>query len=384
MDICFLLPPAEYYSPKSGGAVATIAMQHASNLLSRGHSVKILADINGDELYPVGDILPIKSMSKSDLSLAQRGLSRLRRHYEEADLAYYEYYRGSFVSVLNGLASRPDAVVVFNDLVSPIYVKRALPGTKVIVNLQNEQRTRRKDVSATIDSVHTFVACSQYIRKWTGETYNIPAEKLAVINNGVDLDQFRPRQDYLVSQQPLRVLFVGRIDRNKGPDIAADAIASLQKEGIPIRLTVAGGLWFYGHGNEMSDPFFRELRVKMDAVGAEYLGYVTRDKVAAVVREHDVVCVLSRSHDPNPLVCLEAMASGCAVIGADRGGIPDAVEQVGLLVDPDDFPAVVDSLRKLATSADTLRIQKEKSYLRALQASWSATVDKFQEVLQRQ
>ncbi|MGA2163148.1 MAG: hypothetical protein ABSH36_01610, partial [Solirubrobacteraceae bacterium] len=51
-----------------------------------------------------------------------------------------------------------------------------------------------------------------------------------------------------------RVLFLGRIDPNKGPDIAADAVATLRAEGLQVKLTVAGGLWFYGHGREMEDP----------------------------------------------------------------------------------------------------------------------------------
>jgi glycosyltransferase involved in cell wall biosynthesis len=108
---------------------------------------------------------------------------------------------------------------------------------------------------------------------------------------------------------------------------------------------------------------------------------VTRPNVPALVRAHDVVCVLSRSNDPNPLVCLEAMASGCAVIGSDRGGIPDAFGEAGILVDPDDFDSVVTHLRRLAVDPEELQFQKYLSLQRAAKASWGNTVDRLLDVI---
>ena len=202
-----------------------------------------------------------------------------------------------------------------------------------------------------------------------------------MVHSGVDLDAFTPKADFLDHHTPLRTLFIGRIDPNKGPDIAADAVAVLQKEGQPISMTVAGGLWFYGHGKEMDDPFFRSLKEKMDAVNANYLGYVTREKVPNVVREHDVAFVLSRSNEPFGLVSLEAMASGCAVIASNRGGLPEACGGAAMLVDPDDTDSVVKLLRKLAMDADLLKVWKQRSVSHASRASWDTVGDKLNSVL---
>lgn len=382
MHICFLNMPIEYYSPVSGGAVATIIMQTAKELIARGHQVTVLTPTNDDPIYSVGKIVPLDARQRDQLSLPQRALSRLRHETWAWDYAYYEYYLASFQRALSRLAPAPDVVICFNDLVSPWYIRPLLPRAKILVNLQNEQGTRQGDIGGTIRAVDTFVACSKHIRRWTQQKYTVPDSKLAVINNGIDLEAFYPRPDYQEPSACLKVLFIGRIDRNKGPDIAADAVAVLQREGLPVHLTVAGGLWFYGHGNEMADPFFRELKGKMDAVGADYQGHVTRPDVPALVRSQDVSCVLSRTHDPNPLVCLESMASGCAVIGADRGGIPDAFGEAGMLVDPDDFEAVVGQLRRLATDPGELRRQKEASVKRASRASWAANADQLMALLQ--
>ena len=169
----------------------------------------------------------------------------------------------------------------------------------------------------------------------------------------------------------MRTLFIGRIDPNKGPDIAADSVYALQQEGLHLTFTVAGGLWFYGHGNEMEDPYFRKLKEKMDNAHANYAGYVTRPDVPAVVRRHDVAFVLSRSNEPFGLVTLEAMASGCAVISSNRGGLPEACGGAAMLVDPDDLASVTASLRILATDKVALRDWKMKAVERAGRASWS-------------
>ncbi len=381
MHVCFLNMPIEYYSPVSGGAIATIIKETAKELLARGHKVTVLTPTNGDPIYPIGEVVPLDTRLRDQLSLPQRALSRLRNKSNPWDYAYYEYYLASFKKALRQLSPAPDAVICFNDLVSPQYIKAIVPKAKVLVDLQNEQGTRQESLAETIAAVDTFVACSRHIRQWTQKKYDVPDSKLAVINNGIDAEAFFPRPDFLEPSPSLKVLFIGRIDRNKGPDIAADAVAVLRREGLPVQLTVAGGLWFYGHGKEMENPFFRELKGKMDAVDADYKGHVTRPDVPALVRSQDVVCVLSRTHDPNPLVCLEGMASGCAVIGADRGGIPDAFGEAGMLVDPDDFEAVTGYLRRLATDPELLKQEKQKSVVRAARASWATNVDQWEQLL---
>ncbi len=380
MNICFLNMPIEYYSPVSGGAIATVIMQTARTLLARGHHVHVLTITNGDEIYPVGQVTPIEAKRREDLPRLLRYLSAIRRRLHRWDWPRYESYLGSFTRALRTLSPVPDAVVMFNDLVSPKYVKRVLPNAKVVVWLQNENRTIH-DMAETARRTDAFITCSGYIRRWTAETYGLPPERFTVARNAADCAVFKPRPDFLDPVGELRVLFLGRIDPNKGPDIAADAVAALRREGVRISLTVGGGLWFYGHGNEMTDPYFRELKEKMDAAEANYVGHVTRHDAPALLREHDAVCVLSRSHDPYPLVTMEAMASGCAVVAANRGGLVEACDEAGQLVNPDDLPAVIAALRRLATDPACLRSEKEKAVKRAAREPWSLCAQRLEEVL---
>jgi len=362
--------PIEFYSPVSGGAISTVIMHTARELIARGHKVRVLTRINGDETYQIGDVTEIEVRSRKDLNFVQRRISSLRWRMFHWDWPFFEYYLRSLKCALTLLAPEPEVVVIFNDLVSPTYLKRFLPNSKVVVWLHNEWKTRF-NMAETLRNTDAFLTCSDYIAQWTSNTHNIPLNRITTAHNGVDSNAFKPRANYLDKQELLKILFLGRIDPNKGPDIVADAVAVLRGEGLPIELTVAGGLWFYGHGNEYEDPYFRLLKTKMEAAGATYLGHVTRHHVPKLFRNHDVVCVLSRSQEPFSLVAAEAMASGCAVVASNRGGLPEACGGASISVDPDAFPAVVEVLRSLATNYTLLRTLKEKSVARAACATWS-------------
>ena len=370
MHICFLNMPIEYYSPVSGGAISTIIMETARELMVRGHDVTVLTITGDDDVYDAGVVIPIRAAARGNLSFLQRRLSGLRRRIHRWDWPYFEHYAASFSRALKNLSPTPDAVILFNDFISPLYVKKVLAKSQVLVWLQNEQSTNRKDPSRLWRSIDHFLTCSSYIRDWTAGRYGIPLDRFTVAHSGVDLAAFRPRQDFLDSSDILRVLFIGRIDPNKGPDIAADAVAALRSEGLPVQFTVAGGLWFYGHGGEIANPFFRKLKDKMDAAGADYLGHVTRHDIPALIRSHDLVCVLSRSNEPFGLVVLESMASGCAVIASDRGGLPEACGGAAILVNPDDLGEVTEVMRRLATDLAWLSELKQRSVQRASEASW--------------
>jgi glycosyltransferase involved in cell wall biosynthesis len=378
MHFCFVNMPIEYYSPTSGGAIATIIMSTARELIARGHRVTVLTAINKDETYKDGEVIEIKAPRRDDLHFLQRRLSSVRQKISKWDWPYFEHYLKSVRGKLAGL--RPDAVIVFNDLVSPHFLKKTVPNAEILVWLQNEWNTRF-DVRKTVAATNTFLTCSDAIKRWTAGKHGIALEHFRTVHSGVDGEVFHARDNYLEPQPTTRVLFIGRIDPNKGPDITADAVAAMQAEGHPVSLTVAGGLWFYGHGREMEDPFFRALKIKMDAAGAEYLGHVPRGRVTELVRAHDIVCVLSRSSEPFGLVALEAMASGCAVIASNRGGLPEACGGAAMLVDPDDFTAVKSAMRKLVTDPAALKRAKQQSVDRASRAPWSDCARHLEELL---
>lgn len=381
LHICQLNTPTEYYSPISGGAIATDIMEQTHVLQERGHRVTVMTIYNQDPLHAAGQVVPIESKVSEEFGYFRRKWSNLRCKLAGWDWPKYEHYRKSYRRAFALLNPAPDVVIVHNDWVTPREIKRILPKTKVLAWMHNEQRTFQRNVPRALRSIDMVLTVSDYINSWVRAHFPIPAEKVRTVLNGVNLETFTSTHDYLATEKELRVLFLGRIDPNKGPDIAVDAVAALRKEGVPIRITVAGPLWWHGVKDPMQDPYFRELKAKMDAAGAEYLGHVTRPHVPELIRRHDVACVLSRSNEPFALVALEAMASGCAVIASNRGGLPEACGGAAILVNPDNLQAVIDSLRLFATNRNALADYKRKAVARAAWGGWTSRVSELEDAI---
>lgn len=383
MHVCILLPSAEFYSPVTGGAIATVTFKHAGELEKRGHRVTVLAMRDENEVYDAGCFVPIDGVLREQLGWLPRKVSAVRRIANGWDVPCYEYYLRSVQRALRMMKPPPEVVVVNNDWVTPFFVKRTLPSVRTVVWLHNEHRSHERHAAARCASADHVIAVSSYIKQWASKQYPEVVDRVSVLLNGVDTDEFFPREDYLAPTSPVRALFIGRIDPNKGPDLAADAVATLRREGHAVSLTVAGGLWFYGHGKEMEDPYFRTLRGKMEAAEAEFKGYVTRPFVPELVRSHDVVFLLARSNDPCPLVTFEALASGCAVVASNRGGLPEICGNAAILVDPDSIDQVVGGLRPLVTDPAALQEYKTRAVERARTLTWSLAAGGLVDILER-
>jgi glycosyltransferase involved in cell wall biosynthesis len=378
MHVCFVNLIIEYYSPVSGGALATCIMQQAKRLIARGHRVSVLTPVNGDPMYEVGEVVPLAAKQRHELSVPTRIVSKVRNRVSRWDWPYYEFYLNSALDALRRLS--PDVVICTNDLRLPRYVRRALPDAKIAAYLHNEIQTRQANQAEMAACLDLVFCVSSYIRDWVLRTYPIAPKRAIAVLNGADLDAFYPRADYRHSRRPLKVLFIGRMNPEKGPDIAAQAVGQLRREGLEVELTMAGSKWWYG--NHDDDPYLVELKRELTAVGANYLGHVTRDQVPELVREHDVVMLPARWNDPCPLVQFEALASGCAVIASRRGGIPEVCGDAAILCDPDHPEQFTDALRSLVVDPARLLDYRRRGLARAAELSWDHNVDTLERTLQ--
>lgn len=359
--VVFVNMPIEYYSPTTGGAISTIIREVSTVLLAEGHQVTVLTRTGEGVPHDVGDVVDLGPVPR--LTGLARQVDRVTRRLLGREHARYEQYRRAVRRALRTAPAPVDLIVVFNDYVSGPWLRRACPSAVVVNWLQNDQPLpRRRGRSGTV------LCCSDYVRDRAIER-GVAAEDAWTAVSGVDAETFVPGADWPDASVPVRVLTIGRLDPNKGHDAALAAVAAAQQAGFSVTATLAGARWWYG--NDQSDAHTDALLDAVTAQDGRYVGLVPRTGVPGLFRRHDVCMVLSRAQEPFGLVVLEAMASGCAVIASNRGGLPQACGGAALLVDPDDAAQVEGSLTRLLEDAQFLRAAREAARERALAAPWT-------------
>lgn len=210
---------------------------------------------------------------------------------------------------------------------------------------------RRQQLWNTADLI---LPCSDFIRKEL-LAKGAPDDKMVVHHNTADPAKFKP------GEKENLLVFAGRWSPKKGIDTLIDALVKLGPalEGWTVRLC--------GDKPEGArDPFEQGLHDKLAASGVkvELAGWVPADEMPAHWAAAKIACVPSKrapSGDAEglPLVCIEAMLSGCALAATRHSGIVECVRdgETGYLCEEGDAEALAENLGKmLAAPTETARM----------------------------
>jgi glycosyltransferase involved in cell wall biosynthesis len=188
-----------------------------------------------------------------------------------------------------------------------------------------------------------IICCSEHVKQELVSCYRADAARVEVIPCGVDpaafdaevnLDAFR---SVFARPDERLLLYVGRLDPEKGVQTLLDAFGRLAAARRELRLVVVGeGKLRPGLQQEAAGLGLGER--------VTFLGYVAPPALAAVYRMAEVVVVPSL-YEPFGLVALEAMASGTPVVASSAGGLAEIItEEVGLLVPPGNAEALAQAI----------------------------------------
>src|SRR5438067_9373089 len=215
-----------------------------------------------------------------------------------------------------------------------------------------------------------FVNSEEYRQSWIKHGFD-PA-KLKILPRGLDTDLFHPaRRDpaffekFGVQNGEVRLLYVGRVSREKDLDVLADAYRRLRDEGLPVQLFVVG------HG-PYSEAFAESLPE------AFFTGYLRGKQLAMAYASADIF-VFPSTTDTFGNVIIEAQASGVPVVVPDSGGPKELVQDKanGLITksrDVDDFTRAILALVTDRSLRERMGSRARKS---VIDRTWPAAFRKF-------
>ncbi|MGB8339982.1 MAG: glycosyltransferase [Chthoniobacterales bacterium] len=219
-----------------------------------------------------------------------------------------------------------------------------------------------------------FVNSEQYRQSWIDR--GIDSAKLKILPRGLDTALFNPARSepdfwkqFGSDGAGVRLLFVGRVSKEKDLDILVQAFRNLRQENVPVQLSIVG------HG-----PYSATLAEMMPE--ACYTGYLSGTDLARAYASSDIF-VFPSTTDTFGNVIIEAQSAGLPVVVSNVGGPQELVSDgvTGLITrarDIGDFTAAIrrlveDEPLRREMSAAARHSVEDRSWPRAFRRFWAAT-----------
>lgn len=334
-DVAMLLPPKENFASERMGAIALVvrdlarAGQPAWRATVLGS--KPTGEVPGDlAFHAIGRSLPWPPGRAARYAAA--AADRLRR------------------------AALPRLVEVHNRPLVALGLKRRMGALPVVLVLHNDPHGMAEAGSARerlrlLRALDGVVTISHWLRLrlLDGIDPASPeAARVAALWSGLPARPCATPEPDAPRQQ--RILFLGRVCRDKGADsfVSACALALPRLPGWSAAIIGADRF----APDSPDTAFLAGLRPMAERAGVELLGYHPNDEALAMIGVASIVVVPSRWPEPFARVAVEAQAAGAALIASRRGGLPEAAGDDALYADPDDPQALAEAIVALARDPD--------------------------------
>ena len=187
------------------------------------------------------------------------------------------------------------------------------------------------DVQRYIDSVEWWLSYeswkvivnSQYMKNETKNIFQLPEDKVRIINNGVNPDKFKGfdrdydfRRNYASDNEKV-VFFVGRLVNEKGAQVLVDAIPKIINYYHDVKFVIAG-----------KGPQLDYLKGKVWGMNIShkivFTGYISDRELCKLYKCADIA-VFPSLYEPFGIVALEGMVANVPVVVSETGGLGEIV-----------------------------------------------------------
>ncbi len=296
----------------------------------------------------------------------------VRREIETFDVVHINGYRSPMILPIVSAARRAGIPIVTQP-------HGAMP---VIVNSQTVKRLYdRVFGQAELKGISALIALQESERQ-QALAHRVPPERIVILPNGIDpadMEQAPPPGSFrrrlgIAPEQPL-ILFLGRINKKKGPDMLVEAFAQLPNRAA--HLVIAGP----------DDGQLAEVQSLIQKHGLQgrisLPGLVTGPDVLAAFRDSDLFVLPCRA-DTFPVVIMEACLAGTPMVITDRCEIAHLVQDQAAEVVPFDPARFAQAMDELLTNGEKYKRYKANcARLIAETFSIRAVVDQLEGLYRR-
>lgn len=338
-------------APARVGGLESVVRSLAGGMADRGHRVHVAAVVEpdvGDHEFVDG--LAGRGVDAERLEVPHRAyhveVRRLREVFDRTspDVVHTHGYRGDVVA---GTVARRAGLPV----VSTVHGFTGGGGKNRFYEWLQERALRRHDA---------VVAVSDPIRRRL-LSRGVDGDRLHLVRNawrrdGPLLDRGEARDRLGLSPDAFVVGWVGRLSREKGPDVFLEAMDRLAREVPDATASVVGT------GAERDALEARAAEAGLDG-RVRFHGRVP--EAAEVYRAFDVFVLSSRT-EGTPMSLLEAMDAEVPVVATRVGGVPDVVrhEREALLVPPADAGALAEAVARVRRDREPARDRARRARAR--------------------
>lgn len=294
-------------------------------------------------------------------------------HLRGFDVVYERHGHMGYGGILAARRLGIPAVIELNGNILKELDAQGIPMSRL------QRAVSRQVTVSTFRAADHVVAVSQALGDELVMRLGVPARRVSVVENGVDIELFRRpvdaaqvRQRYRLGGGPL-VCFVGSFQAWHGVELLVRAFGSVREQHPEARLVLIGD----GVGRPAVGAQVSTMRL---ADKVDFLGCLPQAEVAGVVRSSDVLVapypVPQDDFIGTPLKLLEYMAAGKAIV-ASRARTHDLIEDgvTGLRVPPANAGALAAGIVRLLGDP-ALRAALGAAAARAATAhSWDRVVD---------
>jgi glycosyltransferase involved in cell wall biosynthesis len=361
LNICLI--SREFPPDTAFGGIATFSADTARMLRDRGHDVTVLSqslgessvtDFHGVSLHklrvppPFGSYrcLPAFILAYNYVVLRELRRCHRQRPFDLID-APDHLAEGLFAALFSGIPVVTRLHTPYSLLVAMGLNDYRKGVSYYLIKLAEKIALRRSRV--------LYAPCRDLVRR-CDELLSIGDVPVKIFGYPLDLDLFSPAEA-TGELRPPRLLFLGRLEQRKGIETIAAAFPKLVRNHPGMTLTLVGNDTPNIRGFFSARQFLAAAFAEAGCAAAvRFVEAVPLARLPELFRQHDVVWVPSL-YDNFPLICLEAMACGKAVVVADAGGLPEMVThgETGMVFPAGDAEGLAERTLELCAAPELRR-----------------------------